>query len=134
VPADPLWGQGGVRASKRTEAKVVAASPEDGVATGKLAANAVTRRDFLRVQPLPERDGPLVDASSNHDAANVSRGRSPQKTARDIRVRLFTDNLEHNSLWPAPVPLAVEHALPGAQVELPIGHGYYHFVADGQVA
>lgn len=40
---------------------------------------------------------------------------------------LVADDFDQNPFGPASVEFSVEYLLPGAKIELPFGHGHYHF-------
>ena len=51
-----------------------------------------------------------------------------------VALRSDAHGLDHYALWSLAIPLAVEDALPGAEVEFSRGNGDDHFVADREGA
>jgi hypothetical protein len=71
---------------------MMTAPPEYCVAPGQLAANAVAGIDPLGIEPIPEHNGALVDAISNHDGVNVGRSRGLGKTDFGVEARFSTSH------------------------------------------
>lgn len=128
MPADPLGRKGRVVLTQRSEAQVLPAVAQHGVATRKLATHAFAGMDALGIEPFPKRDDVLFDSNSYHEASNL------RWVAVDGKARSRSEDLQHDPLRSAPVPLAVEDTLPGSQIQLTVRDRYDHLVADRQVA
>jgi hypothetical protein len=61
---------------------MVAATPEHGVATRQLTADAMARTDLLRVQPVADRYHPWVEPVSHHRDANLGQTVASGKSAK----------------------------------------------------
>ena len=53
----------------------------------------------------------------------------PRLPIPQLSLKLFPDNLHQHSFPAAPVKLPVEDLLPGAEIQLAVGHGHHHFPA-----
>src|SRR5260370_12925989 len=57
----------------------------------------------------------------------------PKAAARE-RAPLLAEHLDDHPFPALSIPLAVEHALPGPEIELPAGDGHDHLVPDCEAA